>query len=190
MRLRTALAAMLLTVASGAQAGILTFYANLSPEAVGASGSGSAHFTFDDVTNVLAISASFSGLSGTTTAAHIHCCTALPLQGTAGVAVHTPSLAGFPLGVSAGVFAGSYDLDDLGNLNPAFIAGSGGTTDLAITRLLNAFQSGTAYLNIHTNRFPGGEIRGFVIPEPASAALALVALAAMGAVGARRKRSA
>ena len=38
--------------------------------------------------------ASFSGLSGTTTVAHIHCCTASPGTGTIGVAVTPVTLPG------------------------------------------------------------------------------------------------
>lgn len=65
---------------------------------------------------------------------------------------------------------------------------SGGTTALATARLLSGFFNHTAYFNIHTNAFPGGEIRGFIVPEPASAALALVALGALGATFKRRGR--
>uniref|UniRef100_UPI0039838820 CHRD domain-containing protein n=1 Tax=Gemmatimonas sp. TaxID=1962908 RepID=UPI0039838820 len=52
--------------------------------------------------NTLTIVGSFSGLTGTTTAAHLHCCTATALTGTAGVATTTPSFVGFPLSVTGG----------------------------------------------------------------------------------------
>jgi len=60
-------------------------------------GTGFAVVNFDNVANTLFIDLSFSGLSGTTTASHIHCCTAVPSAGTAGVATTTPTFAGFPL---------------------------------------------------------------------------------------------
>ena len=48
----------------------------------------------------------------------------------------------------------------------------------------------TAYFNIHTTAFAGGEIRGFLapIPEPETYALMLAGLAAVG-VAARRRRT-
>jgi hypothetical protein len=52
-------------------------------------GPGFAVITIDRTRNTLNIvSDTFSGLLGTTTASHIHCCTAGPGVGTAGVATH------------------------------------------------------------------------------------------------------
>ena len=53
---------------------------------------------------------------------------------------------------------------------------------------INGLQYGRTYLNIHTaapNGFPGGEIRGFVVPEPMTATLLLAGLAA--ALASRRR---
>ena len=180
-------AALLLSAAATAQAGVLTFYTTFAPEAVGASGTGSATVTFDDVSHVLSYAGQFSGLLANSTAAHFHCCTA-PFSGTAGVAVDTPSLLGFPLGVQAGSFSDSLDLDLASSFSPAFITASGGTTAGAITRFINGIYAGSVYLNIHSTLFPGGEIRGFLVPEPGSAALALTALLALGAAGAAKRR--
>ncbi|MBL8746529.1 MAG: CHRD domain-containing protein [Phycisphaerae bacterium] len=63
---------------------------------------------------------------------------------------------------------------------PSPIIGSAAITDAFETAIL----AGNAYYNLHTSAFPGGEIRGQVVPTPG--ALALVGLG--GLVAARRRR--
>jgi CHRD domain len=187
-------AVTLAAAAAASQAAPITFYATLSPEVAGATGSGNAVFTYDTVTHDLRVVFNFSGLSGITTVAHIHCCTAVRSTGTAGVAVTPGTLPGFLTGVSSGSYDALIDLDLQASFTNAFLgvgAGVVATTaqiDAARDRLVNAFQSRTAYLNVHSNAFPGGEIRGFVVPEPATWALALGGLLAAGLV--KRQRAA
>ncbi len=186
MKMLTA-AALFLTCAA-AQAGVLNFYATLEPEGGGGrTGGGNVQVSFDDVSNVLSYSGSFFGLSGTTTAAHFHCCTPSAFTGTAGVAIDSPTLP-IPLGVSAGVFAGSTDLDDPLSFTPAFVTASGGTAASATARFIQNIYAHQVYFNVHTSpNFGGGEIRGFLVPEPTSAALALLALGVLGAAGRKRQ---
>jgi hypothetical protein len=177
--------------ASPAQAAVIRFVSDLGPEAVGATGSGFVEVLYDDVAKTLAINSTFSGLTGTTTVAHIHCCTAVAGTGTIGVAVTPGTLPGFPVGVQAAVYASP--LLDL--TNPAtytggatgFLTRSGGTPALAEAALVQGMYAGTAYFNVHSTRFPGGEIRGFLaVPEPATMLLFGTALAGLAI---RRRRS-
>ena len=126
-------------------------------------GTGLTSVTYDPATHLLTVSVAFSGLQSGTTAAHIHCCTTSPGTGTAGVATQVPTFVNFPLGVTSGNYAQTFDLTLAASWNPAFIAANGGTPASAEAALAAGLSSGRAYLNIHTTLFPGGEIRAFLI---------------------------
>jgi len=153
-------------------------------------GTGTATVGFDVATHTLVIDVTFSGLLGTTTAAHIHCCTAIPGEGTAGVATQVPNFVDFPLNVMAGTYSHVFDTSLASTWNQAFINAHGGTTAGAEAALLAGLDNGEAYLNIHTTFAPGGEIRGFLqpVPEPAEVAMLGIGLPFMLMLARRRRR--
>ncbi|MGZ8288707.1 MAG: CHRD domain-containing protein [Telluria sp.] len=192
-RLSLALFAILfLQFAAVAQAGVVSFSANLSglnEEPQNASpATGLALLSYDDVTNILSFNVTFSGLLGNTTAAHIHCCTMQPFSFNAGVATTLPSFQGFPLGVTSGQFIAELDLLSVTSYSPAFLSANGGTPATAGAALLANLSAGRAYLNIHTSMFAGGEIRGFPVPVPEPGSLALMGLGVSGLIMLRRRR--
>ena len=144
---------------------------NFVPEATGATGTGTGSLTYDDVARTLTIGSTFSGLSGNTTNAHIHAPTAVAGTGTVSVAVpfllNPPNSSGFPLGVKSGSYNAVLDLSLNSTYNTNFRNNyGGGTAAGAEAALIASFNAGTAYYNIHTSNFTGGEIRAFATAVP------------------------
>ncbi len=121
-------------------------------------GFGSAAVTLDDVTGQVLVIGTFDSLIGTTTAAHLH--GLAPAGANAGVL--------FPLVIDIGVTSGNFS--GAGVLNAAQIQG---------------MIDGETYLNVHTSFRGGGEIRGQVVPAPAT--LGALGLGLMAA--SRRRRA-
>jgi hypothetical protein len=191
MKHAIALAALVATSISVAQAATTTFQSGLAPELTGATGSGMVEVTYDSAAHTLKIDSSFSGLSGTTTVAHIHCCVATAGSGTAGVAVTPGTLPGFPVGVASGSYSVALDLTQSATYTAGFVnTFAGGVLANAEAVLIAGLGNGTAYFNVHSTAFPAGEIRGFLapIPEPSTYALMALGLVAVG-IAARRRRT-
>lgn len=157
-----ALVLALFSFNSPASATIWQYFANIDglqetpPNA--SPGFGYADVLIDDVALTMSVNGSFSGMVSNATDAHVH--------GPAG------------LGVPAGVVYGlTFTPSSSGT-----VTGTSGA--LTSTQISNAL-AGLTYINIHTSAFPGGEIRGQIVPEPACAGL--LAIAAMAGLSRRRR---
>jgi hypothetical protein len=176
-------AALVLT--APAQAALIDFSAVLlgssevPPNA--STATGTAHVVLNDATGMLSITETFAGLiGGTASGAHIHCCAA---PGTnAPIQIPFTLADGFPLGATSGTFSHTYDLS-----TSLLLAGSVTTEAAFITGL----ESGLAYVNIHDASFPGGEIRGQLVPtvpEPSTWAMMILGFAGIGFMAYRHSR--
>jgi hypothetical protein len=193
MTLALMLAGSLAFAASPAAATITVYNAQLSGTnenpANASPGTGLGIVTIDDVLDTMRVQAFFSGLLGTTTASHIHCCA--PAGTNAGVATQTPFFVGFPIGVTSGTYDNTFDMTLTGSFNVSFVTANGGTAAGAFAALIAGLNAGDAYLNIHTTAFPGGEIRGQLaaVPEPSTWMLLLGGFGMLGVALRWRRRS-
>src|SRR5438552_3989653 len=104
-------------------------------------GIGSGAVDWDDVANTMHVHCTFSGLLGKTTASHIHSNTAAAFTGTAIVATTTPTFAGFPLGVTSGLYDNTLDMTLASSYNSAFITAHVGTTATAEAALKSSLDN-------------------------------------------------
>ena len=144
------LAVVLIVASAPSHATTTSYVANLSganevpPNPSPATGT--AFVVYDDVANTLSTSVTYSGLVATMTATHIH---GPALAGTNAPVIHFLATTSPPLGTQSGSYSDVWDSSDSPALNATHIS-------YLTTQKL--------YINIHTGTYPGGEIRGQIVP--------------------------
>ena len=168
-----------MTFAAPSRAALIDFHADLfgsnevPPNASRATGV--ANFTLDTAAGTLSVIEGFAGLSSLATGAHIHCCTGP--GSNAPIVLPFSSADSFPFGVTGGSFVHTYDL-------------STSLTGISEAAFVAALEAGQAYANIHTANFPGGEIRGQIlptVPETSRWAMMILGFAGVGYMAYRRR---
>jgi len=119
--------------------------------------SGSFHGRLSKDGKTLAYELKYSGLEGTVTQAHIHFGKPAVTGGISiwlcGTATNPPPTAGIPTCPQSGTVTGEVDMTDVVGPVPQGIAPG------EFTEILAAMRAGHAYANVHSTKFPGGEIR-------------------------------
>lgn len=123
--------------------------ANVTP----ASGDFSA--TIDETAQTITFTLTFTGLEGTTTASHIH--VAQP-DVSGGISAFLCGGGSKPACPASGTVTGTIVAADVIGPNPQ------GVEPGAFAKLVQAIEAGKAYVNVHSSRFPAGEIRGQINP--------------------------
>ena len=122
---------------------------------VSSTGSGELKLKVHQDAEMVEYDLSYENLEGTTTtAAHIH----LGQEGVnGGVMVFFCGGGGRPAcTATSGTFSGTFDAADV--VGPA----AQGIAAGEFAEVLRAIRAGNVYVNVHTNKHPGGEIRGQV----------------------------
>jgi hypothetical protein len=170
-----------LTALATAQAQF-SFTANCTPaQDGGGARTGTGAFTLTLSGSTMTINGNFSGLSGNSTAAHIHGpSAAFPASGSVIYDFTPGGLNLATLGSPAGTINGTFEL--IPKVNGTY----------SVAQQMADLNAGLWYVNVHSTTFGGGEIRGVIqpVPEPSTWVLASLGVVGLVLLGLRRQRQA
>jgi hypothetical protein len=110
----------------------LTGYQEATPAGVSTGASGSFEATIDEDASTIDFTLSYSGLEAPVVVAHIHFGNRFTSGGVSGTVTAADVIGPMTQGIEAGAFA----------------------------ELVRAMRAGVTYTNVHSTKFPAGEIRG------------------------------
>jgi hypothetical protein len=139
----------------------LSGYLEAAAGPISSMASGSFRATIDDDPPAINYTVTYDGLEGNVTQSHIHFGQRSVSGGISAWLCGTPALPG-PAGTPSCLQPGPHSASITGTIVPASVVGptSQGIAPGEFSELVAAIRAGRAYANVHSDKFPAGEIRG------------------------------
>jgi hypothetical protein len=140
---------------SNVKADMLTGYQEATPATVASDATGTFTATIDDESQTITFEETYSGLSTPATQSHIHFGGRAQNGGVSAFLCGGSTKPPCPTGMTT-------PADVTGTITPADVIGPSGQGINAgdWQKLVDAMRAGVTYANVHSTKFPAGEIRG------------------------------
>jgi hypothetical protein len=140
---------------SNLKADMLTGYQESTPASVASDATGTFTASIDDASQTITFEETYSGLSTPATQSHIHFGNRFQNGGVSAFLCGGSTKPACPTGMST-------PADITGTITPADVIGPTGQGVNAgdWQKLVDAMRAGVTYANVHSTKFPAGEIRG------------------------------
>src|SRR3954454_16148390 len=147
------------------RADVLTGYQESAPAAISTTATGTFTATIDDDAQVINFEETYSGLSTPATQSHIHFGNRAQNGGVSAFLCGPQPQAGNKAVCPPGT--GSDTVTVTGTITPADVVGptGQGIAPGEWQKLVDALRAGVAYANVHSTKFPAGEIRAQINDE-------------------------